>query len=102
MNEMQIEHAIRIIRILAISERIEIIKMLIKNNQMSTEEIQLRMNLPKVIILRHLYLLLKFGLIKKEKHGYISTYSADSEKFAKIADISEYLYNNVQEPGFSK
>jgi predicted transcriptional regulator len=93
-DELQIERTVRIIRAMANLERIEIVKMLLDDINLSQLQIQERMHLPKATIAKHLHILKTFGLVSKERHEFSSTYTADGEKLAKIADISEYLYRN--------
>ncbi|MSR88838.1 MAG: transcriptional regulator [Candidatus Margulisbacteria bacterium] len=75
---------IKFFRALANEERIEIVKLLKKNKEMSAQEVEKNFYLEQSTTSHHLNTLKRAGVTKSRKEGRNIYYSVDFETFAEI------------------
>ena len=90
---------VQFFRALANEERIEIIKLLIKNNELAAQDVEKHFYLEQSTTSHHLNTLKRVGVLKSRKEGRHILYSINSESFIKSWEIFEnhIVKNNMQE-----
>lgn len=80
------EKYIKFFKALANEERIEIVKLLKKNEEMFAQDIERRFYLEQSTTSHHLNMLKRAGITKARKEGRKVYYSIDYESFSEIWD----------------
>ncbi|MEI6124807.1 MAG: metalloregulator ArsR/SmtB family transcription factor [Bacteroidota bacterium] len=91
LDTRSVEYAAKKIRTLSHPRRIEIVKLLEQNEQMSVTQIYERLNIIQAETSHHLALLKDYGILKKVRMGKKSIYSINQKALEDIISVSEEL-----------
>ncbi len=91
LDTKSVEYAAKKIRTLSHPKRIEIVKLLEENEQMSVTQIYEKLNIIQAETSHHLALLKEYGILKKIRLGKKSIYSVNKKVLEDVINVAEEL-----------
>ena len=96
-NKEETERFIRLFKALSNEERIEIVKLLLKNREMFAQDVERHFYLEQSTTSHHLNILSNAGITKYRKEGRKVFYSIDYPRFLETWKLFEYMFQGFSE-----
>ena len=96
-NKEETERFIRLFKALSNEERIEIVKLLLKNREMFAQDVERHFYLEQSTTSHHLNILRNAGITKSRKEGRKIFYSIDYPRFLETWKLFEYMFQGFSE-----
>ena len=96
-NKEETERFIRLFKALSNEERIEIVKLLLKNREMFAQDVERHFYLEQSTTSHHLNILRNAGITKSRKEGRKVFYSIDYPRFLETWKLFEYMFQGFGE-----
>ena len=96
-NKEETERFIRLFKALSNEERIEIVKLLLKNREMFAQDVERHFYLEQSTTSHHLNILRNAGITKSRKEGRKVFYSIDNPRFLETWKLFEYMFQGFSE-----